>query len=100
MNTKTLVISLPDAVDRRAAFTARARGAELDWSFFDACRELGPGLTYDPADAIVAKGRPLYPPELGCYASHFAAWTDFLESGASQLIVLEDDTIVDWTFLA
>jgi glycosyl transferase family 25 len=100
MNAQTLVISLPDAVDRRAAFTARARGAELAWSFFDARRELGPGLTYDPADAIVAKGRPLYPAELGCYASHFAAWTDFLESGASQLIVLEDDTIVDWTFLA
>lgn len=100
MHTQTVVISLPDAVDRRAAFAARARRAALEWSFFDACRGLGPGLSYDPDDAIIAKGRPLYPAELGCYASHVAAWSSFLESGASQLIVLEDDTIVDWTFLA
>jgi glycosyl transferase, family 25 len=94
------VISLPDATDRRAAFSARARGATLEWSYFDARRELGPGLMHDPDDAIVAKARPMYPGELGCYASHHAAWTTFLESGARQLLVLEDDTIVDWGFLA
>ena len=41
----------------------------------------------------------MYPGELGCYASHYAAWTAFLESEADQLLVLEDDTIVDWGFL-
>jgi glycosyl transferase, family 25 len=99
LSTKIVVISLPDATERRAAFSARARGVGLDWSFFDAGRGLGLNLTYDPDEAIVSKGRPLSPGELGCYASHYAAWMTFLEAGASQMVVLEDDTIVDWTFL-
>lgn len=99
LRTKIVVISLPDATERRAAFAARAGGVGLDWSFADAGRGLGPNLAYDPDEAIVSKGRPLSPGELGCYASHYAAWTTFLESRASQLVVLEDDTIVDWTFL-
>ena len=99
MQTKVVVISLPEATDRRAAFSTRARGATLEWSYFDARRELVPELIYNPDDAMVASARPLHPGELGCYASHYTAWTMFLESGAPQLIVLEDDTIVDWTFL-
>jgi glycosyl transferase family 25 len=94
-----VVISLPDATERGAACAARAGGVGLDWSFLDAGRGLSPNLTYDPDEAIVSKGRPLSPGELGCYASHYAAWTTFLETTASQLVVLEDDTIVDWTFL-
>jgi glycosyl transferase, family 25 len=97
--TKVVVISLPDAADRRTTFTQRARGTTLEWTWFDAQRELAPGLTHDPDEAIVAKGRPMYPGELGCYSSHYAAWLMFLESGAPQLLVLEDDTIVDWGFL-
>lgn len=97
--TKVLVISLPEATDRRARFTDRARGTAIPWTWFDAHRGLAPGLTHDPDEAIVAKGRPLDPGELGCYSSHYAAWRMFLESGAPQLLVLEDDTIVDWGFL-
>jgi len=97
--TKVVVISLPDAADRRAAFTERARGTTIHWSWFDAHRELAPGLTHDRDEAIVAKGRPMYSGELGCYSSHYAAWQVFLESGAPQMLVLEDDTIVDWGFL-
>jgi glycosyl transferase family 25 len=100
MRTSIVVISLPDAADRRDLFAARAAGTSLPWRWFDARRELGPGLTHDPDEAIVAKGRPMYPGELGCYASHYAAWTEFLEGDADQLLVLEDDTIVDWGFLA
>ena len=48
---------------------------------------------------MVAKGRPLTPGELGCYSSHYHAWLALLDSQAAQMIVLEDDTIVDWTFL-
>lgn len=94
------MISLPDAAERRATFAARAAGSPLQWTWFDARRDLGPGLVHDPDDAIVAKGRPMYPGELGCYASHYAAWAAFLDSGGPQLLVLEDDTIVDWGFLA
>jgi glycosyl transferase family 25 len=93
------VVSLPDAAVRRAGFTERARGTTLPWRFFDAHRDLGPGLTYRPEDAIVAKGRTLMPGELGCYSSHYHAWAALLESDAPQMIVLEDDTIVDWSFL-
>jgi len=100
MRTSIVVISLPDAADRRALFAARAAGTSLTWRWFDARRELGPGLEHDPDEAIVAKGRPLYPGELGCYASHYAAWQEFLQGDADQLLVLEDDTIVDWGFLA
>ncbi|HEY7613924.1 MAG TPA: glycosyltransferase family 25 protein [Gemmatimonadales bacterium] len=101
MSAETLVqvISLPDAVARRAGFAERARDTTLPWKFFDAHRELGPGLSYRPDDAVVAKGRPLMPGELGCYSSHYHAWQALLESSAAQTIVLEDDTIVDWTFL-
>ena len=99
LRTSIVVISLPDATDRRAVFTARAAKTALPWRWFDARRELGPGLEHDPDEAIVSKGRPMYPGELGCYASHYAAWTAFLESEADQLLVLEDDTIVDWGLL-
>ncbi len=94
-----VVISLPDAADRRAAFADRARVTSIPWTWFDAHRVLAPGLTHEPDEAIVAKGRPMYPGELGCYSSHYAAWSMFLESGASRMLVLEDDTIVDWGFL-
>ncbi len=94
-----VVISLPDAGERRAAFAARAEGTSIPWQWFDAHRGLAPGLPHDRDAAIVAKGRPMYAGELGCYSSHYAAWRTFLESPASQLLVLEDDTIVDWGFL-
>jgi glycosyl transferase family 25 len=100
VRTSIVVISLPDAADRRAVFTARAAKTALPWRWFDARRELGPELEHDPDEAIVSKGRPMYPGELGCYASHYAAWTEFLAGDADQLLVLEDDTIVDWGFLA
>jgi glycosyl transferase, family 25 len=99
VETTILVISLPEAVDRRASFSERARGTSVRWCWFDAHRALAPGLPHDPDEAIVAKGRPMYPGELGCYSSHYAAWQRFLDSTARQLMVLEDDTIVDWGFL-
>jgi len=99
VETLVLVISLPDAAARRSGFAGRAGDTTLPWRFFDAHRELGAGLTYRPKDAVVAKGRPLLAGELGCYSSHFHAWQTLLDSAAGQMIVLEDDTIVDVTFL-
>jgi glycosyl transferase family 25 len=99
VDTRVVVISLASAAERRAGFAERARDTGLAWSFFDAHRELGPALDYRPEDAVVAKGRPMFPGELGCYSSHYHAWLELLDSRASQMIVLEDDTIVDWSFL-
>ena len=65
VRTSIVVISLSDAADRRAVFTARAAKTALPWRWFDARRELGPELEHDPDEAIVSKGRPMYPGELG-----------------------------------
>ena len=37
--------------------------------------------------------------EIGCYSSHYAAWEDLQKDGVDQYVVLEDDVIVDWTFI-
>src|SRR5215813_4709391 len=74
--TRVVVISMPDAAERRSRFEERARGASVAWNFFPAHAALHPALRYDESDAIVAKGRPLRPGELGCYSSHYAAWSD------------------------
>jgi glycosyl transferase family 25 len=100
MTTIIRVISLAAATERRAAFRDRARNASVDWTFLDALRELPEGLTYDEDEAIVAKGRPLQPAELGCYGSHWTVWQQFLKSDADRVIVLEDDVVVDWKYLA
>jgi hypothetical protein len=96
VHTSIVVISLSDAAERDLR---RQGGASPLGGLVRRSARLG-GAVHDPDDAIVAKGRPMYPGELGCYASHYAAWTAFLDSGVPQLLVLEDDTIVDWGFLA
>ncbi len=97
--TRIIVISMADAGERRTRFEARARTAPVAWSFYAAHTSLHPSLRYDEAGAIVAKGRPLRAGEIGCYSSHYAAWTDLQSSDADQYVVLEDDVIVDWTFV-
>lgn len=97
--TRIIVISMADAAERRARFQERAQNASVAWSFYPARSALHPSLSYDEQDAIVAKGRPLRPGELGCYSSHYAAWQDLQADNAGQYIVLEDDVIVDWAFV-
>lgn len=95
-----LVVSMENAAARRTAFAERARGVSIPWRFFDAKQALADGLTYD-ADAVGRnKGRQLTDGEIGCYSSHFSIWQEIIAEGWRQCIVLEDDTIVDWAFLA
>lgn len=99
--TRLFVVSMADAGERRAQFAAAAAGALVDWRFFDALTAPHPAMRYDEDGAIVAKGRALKPGELGCYASHFALWLQLRDDEqADQYIVLEDDVIADWTYLA
>jgi glycosyl transferase family 25 len=91
---------MTNAQERRAAFAARARDVALPWRFFDARTELTEGLVYDAAAVERNKGRPLTKGEIGCYVSHFSIWQEMVDRGTAQCIVLEDDTIVDWAFLA
>ena len=97
--TKIIVISMADAAERRSRFQDRARSATVPWSFYPARTSLHPALRYDEQDAIVAKGRPLRAGEVGCYSSHYAAWQDLQGDDTDQYVVLEDDVIVDWTFV-
>lgn len=97
--TRIIVISMADAAERRGRFQDRARSASIAWSFYPARAALHPSLSYDERDAIVAKGRPLRPGELGCFSSHYAVWEDLQTDDVGQYIVLEDDVIVDWAFV-
>src|SRR3546814_17573967 len=91
---------MADAVERRAAFSARAARAGIPWRFVEACSDLAEGLRYDAAAVERNKGRPLTKGELGCYSSHFTIWREMAEQDIAQCIVHEDDTIVDWAFMA
>jgi glycosyl transferase, family 25 len=97
--TELYVVSLADAGERRAAFSARARDTALAWRFFDACTQRPDSLAIDEAAILRNKGRALTRGEIGCYASHFSIWEDMVARGIPQAIVLEDDTIVDWAYL-
>jgi glycosyl transferase family 25 len=99
VRTRIVVISMADAGERRRRFEERARTAPVTWSFYSARASLHPSLRYDEEGAIVAKGRPLRAGEIGCYSSHYAAWEDLQGDDADQYVVLEDDVIVDWTFI-
>lgn len=96
---KILVISMDSAVERQRTFVERAAAAGVDWRFMPAYTSAHPALQYVEEDAIVAWGRPLRRGELGCYSSHYAAWEQLLADDVDQYVVLEDDVIVDWTFL-
>jgi glycosyl transferase family 25 len=52
-------------------------------------------IGYDPALNRRQHHMPLRPGEIGCYASHLAAWRRLLASGARALAVFEDDVEVD-----
>lgn len=99
VQTRIVVISMADASERRSRFEARAHSAPVAWNFYPARTSLHPALRYDEEGAIVAKGRPLRAGEIGCYSSHYAAWEDLQNGDADQYMVLEDDVIVDWTFV-
>ena len=99
VRTRVIVISMADADSRRSRFEERAHNAPVAWSFYPAHTSLHPALRYDEESAIIAKGRPLRAGEIGCYSSHYAVWHDLQSDDADQYVVLEDDVIVDWTFI-
>lgn len=98
--TRIVVVSLKGAEARREAFQAATAPAAPPWAYFDACESLHPDLAYREEDAIVAKGRPLTPGEIGCYSSHYELWRQLAAGRDDQYVVLEDDVIVDWDYLA
>ena len=97
--TPIKVISLDTSIDRRQAFTGMIGGINLDWGFFPAHTAITEPLQYHHRAAVRRSGRPLSPPEIGCYTSHFKLWEWLSNSNFDQAIILEDDVIVDWAFI-
>ena len=96
VETAIRVISLEDSIHRRAEFSRQVAGFDLDWSFFAAYKGIASPLGYNHRDAIRHCGRALFPPEIGCYVSHFKCWEWLANSRYDQLIILEDDVMADW----
>lgn len=99
VSTQIKVISMTSAHQRREQFAAGAANATARWEFFDALRLPAEGLHYDEALTVRRFGRALKPGEVGCYASHYEVWRQFLMSAADQLLVFEDDVMVDWPLI-
>jgi len=98
-STRIDVVSMPNAVERRAVFAEAASGARAEWRFVDAQTAPPADVPYSDQAAVRRFGRTLSRGEIGCFASHMAAWKSLLASSDTQRIVLEDDTIVDWPLM-
>jgi glycosyl transferase family 25 len=94
---RVIVISLPDATDRRRVMRERLGKLGLEYEFLDAVRGTDvygdPGL-YDKAKALKAEGRELYAGEVGCALSHAKAYREIVRRGLPWALVLEDDAVL------
>ena len=98
-STRVRVISLAGS-PRRATMAAQLDAVPaLDWSFFDALRELA-DLEHNPAATRRAIRRDMTSGEIGCFASHAALWRELVAGGDDAVVVLEDDVLFDPGFLA
>jgi glycosyl transferase family 25 len=97
------VISLADALERRAAITDQLNGLGLPFKFFDACTGAAgyePFFNdYDPATYRIHSRREALPGEIGCYASHLALWQLCVEIDR-PIVIIEDDAILTEAFPA
>lgn len=95
-----VAINLASQPQRWAATQRRFAAAGLPLERLEAVdgAALGGGaeaLGYDPALNRRQHHMPLRPGEIGCYASHLAAWRRLVASGARALAVFEDDVEID-----
>src|SRR3569832_342508 len=94
----TLVISLPDAVDRQHRIAGYLEAAEIHYSLIPAV--VGRNLTadqiavYAPSRYMVRFCRELGLGEIGCTLSHEIALQTFLASTENIALILEDDAVV------
>ncbi len=93
----TLVINLDRSPERLAAMADRLRLLGLPWQRVQAVD--GPALPAWPAGSVDeagyarCHGKPVAAGEVGCYLSHLQALRTFADSGASHLLLLEDDAL-------
>lgn len=93
----TFVINLERSPERLAAMGERLRTLGLPWQRIVAVD--GPALpawppgSVDEAGYARWHGKPVAAGEVGCYLSHLKALRAFLDTGASHLLLLEDDAL-------
>jgi len=94
------VISLKDAVDRRASCREQLASLGLQFEFYDAIE--GAALSdqevsrnYDSGKNATLYKRPLSRPEIGCYMSHLALWRRAAKGENPAAVILEDDFEAD-----
>jgi glycosyl transferase family 25 len=93
MDFEALVISLPEALDRRRRAAVQLAECPVPWQFIDAVRGAAlpaPAPEYDARTRMRRFGYPMSGGEIGCFLSHRAAWRRCIARGAPVLI-LEDD---------
>ncbi|MDQ8727656.1 glycosyltransferase family 25 protein [Bradyrhizobium sp. LHD-71] len=96
---RVVVISLSGSPRRRRVAEQMA-DTQLQWTFFDALRDLQSGQpVYDESRALRYWGRPLTPSEIGCAASHIAVLTAVSQQAEGEwTVVIEDDVFLDPAF--
>ena len=92
---KIVVISLPDAAERRERAARQLGELGLAFEFFDAMRgEQVMADRYfehcDEEEWLLNTGHPMSPGEVGCFASHRSMWQKCVELG-EPLMIMEDD---------
>lgn len=99
MKYKLLVISSPEATERRARIGEMLDQLSIDWEFVYAGSEEVDQLDYNFKASLRHAGRELLRGELGCYASHYKCWK-ILESyqHSDYMMVIEDDVFIDTAF--
>jgi glycosyl transferase family 25 len=92
---KTYVVNLDGSADRLEAISARLDAFDVDFErvpAFDGRKlDMSTLDEYDAGRARRYMGRDLVGGEIGCYRSHLAVASRFLNSNARYALVLEDD---------
>lgn len=98
MFPKILVVSLPDARERRRHMQEQlGRFPGLQWFFFDATRIRARDEYPEDYDVRARKflfGDDLRPGEVGCFLSHRELWRLCAQSGDQAWCILEDDIVL------
>jgi glycosyl transferase family 25 len=97
-------INLRRSTERRAHIIAQLDRLGLDYEIVEAVdgSKLGPdelAAWYCPSRAIALMGRELTTGEIGCSLSHLRLYQRQVEEGHEAVVILEDDAVVDPTFL-
>lgn len=98
LDVKVVVLTLRQSTDRQARIKKLLDEAGIEFEFFwgvDGRKDSDPLLSmYNESKRLRAKGKPMTPGQLGCFASHYHIWQNCVRDD-KRYVVLEDDTVFD-----